>query len=117
MNEKSIEEFLRENKPAVSDDPTFILETRRRMAEVEGIKGEVDRQRRHGRLVLIVTLVTGLVVGALLSALVMLHPTLPDVFDSAALAHVVAVLQPWRYFLLLPVAGCAIALGLTLKIR
>jgi hypothetical protein len=49
MNE--IDEFLRANKPAVKDDPTFLLETRRRLEAVEGIKAEVDRQRSRGRLV------------------------------------------------------------------
>ena len=48
MNE--IDEFLRANKPAVHDDPTFLLETRRRLEAVEGIKAEVDRQRSRGRL-------------------------------------------------------------------
>ena len=35
---KEIDEFLRENKPAVKDDPTFLLETRRRLDAVEGIE-------------------------------------------------------------------------------
>ena len=43
---KEIDEFLRENKPEVKDDPTFLLETRRRMEVVEGIKAEVDRQSK-----------------------------------------------------------------------
>ena len=57
---KEIEDFLRENRPITKDDPTFILETQRRMEQVEGIKGEVDRQRRHGRVALILALAAGL---------------------------------------------------------
>ncbi len=57
---KEIEDFLRENRPITKDDPTFILETQRRMEQVEGIKGEVDRQRRHGRVALILALAVGL---------------------------------------------------------
>ena len=65
MNKKdNIEEFLRDNKPVVKDDPTFLLETQRRMKQVEGIKAEVDRQRVHGSMALIVTLVIGIVIGA-----------------------------------------------------
>ena len=41
MNDQQLESFLRENRPQTEKDPTFILETRRRMAEVEGIKAEV----------------------------------------------------------------------------
>ena len=36
----SIEDFLRENKPQVKEDPTFILEAQRRMVQVEGIKAQ-----------------------------------------------------------------------------
>ena len=58
MNKKdNIEEFLRENRPIVKEDPTFLLETNRRLKSVEGIKAEVDRQRVSGRMTLIVTLV------------------------------------------------------------
>ena len=61
MNE--IDEFLRGNKPAVKDDPTFLLETRRRLEAVEGIKAEVDRQRSRGRLALVYALAIGLAIG------------------------------------------------------
>ena len=55
-----IEDFLRENKPQVKEDPTFILEAQRRMEQVEGIKAEVDRQRSRGRVALIIALCAGL---------------------------------------------------------
>ncbi len=44
---KEIEDFLRENRPITKDDPTFILETQRRMEQVEGIKEEVDLSLIH----------------------------------------------------------------------
>ena len=64
MNEKQLEEFLRENKPRVQDDPTFLLELQQRMQAVDGIKCEVDRQRRYGRKILLVTLIVGMLLGA-----------------------------------------------------
>ena len=70
MNE--IDEFLRANKPAVHDDPTFLLETRRRLEAVEGIKAEVDRQRSRGRLALVFALAIGLAVGVLATAIAFL---------------------------------------------
>ena len=48
-----IEDFLRDNKPQVKEDPTFILEAQRRMEQVDGIKAEVDRQRTRGRVALL----------------------------------------------------------------
>ena len=74
---KNLDQFLRENKPVVKDDPAFLLETRRRMDAVEGIKAEVDRQRRHGRTALLVTLVLGLAAGALMTAIAFLYPVDP----------------------------------------
>lgn len=117
MKEKSIEEFLRENKPVVSDDPTFILETRRRIAEVEGIKGEVDRQRRNGRKVLIITLIAGIVVGALATALAFLYPIDPSRLTGAGFWENTRIfLDTWKSYLLLPVAACAVALSLVLTL-
>ena len=72
MNE--IDEYLRENKPVVKDDPTFLLETRRRLESVEGIKAEVDRQRSRGRLALVFALAIGLAVGVLATAIAFLYP-------------------------------------------
>ena len=62
---KDIESFLRENRPQVKDNPTFLLEVQRKMREVEGIKAEVDRQQKYGRIALVITLVFGLLLGAL----------------------------------------------------
>ena len=115
MKEPSIEEFLRENKPVVPDDPTFILETRRRMAEVEGIKGEVDRQRRYGRTVLISTLVVGVVIGALATALAFLFPIEPARLTGESFWEGVRLfLDGWKYILMPAVAVSAILLGLLL---
>ena len=47
---KDIESFLRENRPQVKANPTFLLVVQRKMREVEGIKSEVDRQRKYGRM-------------------------------------------------------------------
>ena len=54
---KNIDSFLRENKPQVKDNPTFLLEVQHKMRAVEGIKTEVYRQRRFGRTGLIATAV------------------------------------------------------------
>ena len=49
MKNTDIESLLRENKPHVKDNPTFLLEVQHKMRAVDGIKSEVDRQRRYGR--------------------------------------------------------------------
>ena len=43
MNDIELEKLLRKNRPAVKDDPAFLLKVRQRMDAVEGIKNEVDR--------------------------------------------------------------------------
>lgn len=49
MKNTDIESLLRENKPHVKDNPTFLLEVQHKMRAVDGIKSEVDRQRQIGR--------------------------------------------------------------------
>ena len=111
---KDIEDFLRENKPQVKEDPTFILETRRRLDQVEGIKAEVDRQRGHGRRALIVALVAGLAIGVLATAIAFLYPIDAASVGDGLWQSARLFLQTYRQYLLLPVALLAIALYLVL---
>ncbi len=74
MNEINIDEFLRNNKPVVKDNPAFMLEVRQRLDAVEGIKDEVDRQRRLRQITLSVTLLIGIVAGCLITAFILLAP-------------------------------------------
>ena len=112
---KEIEDFLRENKPQVKNDPTFILETRRRLDQVEGIKAEVDRQRHHGRVALIVALCAGLAIGIVAAALAFFYPVDAQSATEGILQSVRLFLQNYRQYLLLPVALLAILLGVVLS--
>ena len=114
MNDQQIEEFLRNNRPEVKDDPTFLLETQRRMRAVEGIKDEVDRQRHHGRLAVILALAVGLALGAFAAALAFLYPVdLANVGDGL-LDNIRVYLDARKQYLLIPVAACIVALTLLL---
>lgn len=110
MKDTELDDYLRDNKPVVENDPAFLLETRRRMDAVEGIKGEVDRQRRYGRTAIIVTLVAGIVVGAAITVMAYLFPA----EASSASAGIRHFLITWKKYLIIPVAAMAIALGLIL---
>ena len=112
---KEIEDFLRENRPAPKDDPTFILETRRRMAQVEGIKTEVDRQRRHGRVALILALAAGLALGVFATVIAFLYPLDVESASEGIVQSVRLFLQSYRQYLLMPVALLAITLGIVLS--
>lgn len=74
MNDIELEKLLRKSRPAVKDDPAFLLKVRQRMDAVEGIKNEVDRQRRLRLISLRVTLLSGIVAGCLISAFILLAP-------------------------------------------
>lgn len=113
MNE--IDEFLRGTKPAVKDDPTFLLETRRRMDAVEGIKAEVDRQRSRGRLALVIALAAGLALGVFATAVAFLFPVDAESVGEGLWQSVRLFLGTWKEYLLLPVAILAIAFGLVLS--
>lgn len=105
---KNIDSFLRENKPQVKDNPTFLLEVQHKMRAVEGIKTEVDRQRRFGRTGLIATAVICVIIGI---ALVLLSDQL-----SIALKDILAwartLVEAYRYYVMIPIAVCAVVLGL-----
>lgn len=109
-----LEEFLRENKPQVKDDPTFLLEAQHRMEQVEGIKAEVDRQHRRGRRALVIALVAGLLAGMLATALAFLYPVDVESVEEGLWQSIRLFLQNYRQYLLLPVALLAIALGVVL---
>ena len=109
-----LEQYLKDHKPVVKDDPTFLLEAQRRMEQVAGIKGEVDRQRRHGRRALVIALCAGLVLGMAVSAIAFFYPVNPESVGQGILDSLRLFLQSYREYLLLPTALIAIALALVL---
>ena len=111
---EQLEDFLRNNKPVVKDDPTFLLKTRQRMEAVEGIKAEVDRQRSHGCKALIVALIAGLAIGAAATAMAYLYPVDANSVSEGLLDSIRAFLTTWKQYLIYIVAALAIALGLVL---
>lgn len=114
MKNTDIDLFLRSNKPQVKDDPTFLLEVQQKMQAVEGIKSEVDRQQRHGRLALIAALVVGLVCGIAVTLLAYLYPINPEQIGEDIISSIRVFIDTWKYYLLIPVIGCAVALWFTL---
>lgn len=67
MKLTDIESFLRNNKPQVKDNPTFLLEVQQKMREVDGIKKEVDKQRRLGHHAILIAAACAIALGVKLS--------------------------------------------------
>ena len=117
MNGKdNIEDFLRSNKPQVKDDPTFLLETQRRMKQVEGIKAEVDRQRSHGRVTLIVTFIIGIVIGVMATFIGYICPFNMDT-KTGAMASVILFLTTWKQYFFILAAALSVSLAFLLSMR
>ena len=114
MKHNDIESILRDSRPQVKDNPAFLLEVQQKMRAVEGIKNEVDRQRRYGRAAIIVALVSGLIVGSLAISAAYLYPIVPSAVNDSIISEVRVFVEAYKQYLFLPVAGCAIALGLIL---
>lgn len=114
MKKNDIESFLRENKPHVKDDPTFLLEVQRKMQSIEGLKVEVDRQRKLGRITLVTTLITGVFVGALGVLIAVLYPIDPETINSGVISDIRIFLDTYKQHLILPIAICASSLGVIL---
>ena len=114
MKDNNIEDLLREARPVVKDDPAFLMETRRRMEQVEGIKSEVDHQVKLSRRILIGTLIAGLVLGMLAMAFVFLYPSLAQDLEKNVLSRVRDFLFEWKEYLAFLIAALAVTLGLVL---
>ena len=82
--------------------------------EEEGIKNEVDRQRRYGRTAVIIALLAGLIVGALAMSLAYLYPVNPSKINDSIISDIRMFMDIYKNYLLLPIAGCAISLSLIL---
>ena len=117
MKNTDIEYLLRENKPQVSDNPTFLLEVQQKMRAVDGIKSEVDRQRRYGHKALVITLVAGLILGGIVATLAYLYPINPESLGESLIADIKMVLDPWKHYVLIFMVICAITLGVIYSVR
>ena len=117
MKNNDIESILKDSRPQVKDNPTFLLEVQQKMRAVEGIKSEVDRQRRYGRAALVTALVCGMVAGALVMLLAYLYPINPSAINDSIISGIRVFVDSYKQYLLMPIAGCAIALGLILGRR
>ena len=111
MKNTDIESLLRENKPQVKDNPTFLLEVQQKMRAVDGIKSEVDRQRRYGHQALVIALAAGLVLGGIVATMVYLYPINPEMLGESLIADIKMALDPWKHYVLIFMAICAITLG------
>ena len=117
MKNTDIESLLRENKPQVKDNPTFLLEVQQKMRAVDGIKSEVDRQRRYGHQALVIALVAGLVLGSIVAMLAYLYPINPEMLGESLIADIKMALDPWKQYVLIFMAICAITLGVIYSVR
>ena len=108
---KDIEQFLRENAPEMPDEGPFMIETNARLNDVEGIKKTVDGERRRGRVALIIALVTGLVIGCMLTLFVLFFPVESLQADSSTFLKAFESLQSNKEILFGVIAILAIALG------
>ena len=117
MKNTDIESLLRENRPHVKDNPTFLLEVQHKMRAVDGIKSEVDRQRRYGHQALVIALVAGLVLGCIITALAYLFPIDPESLGESLIADIKMILDPWKHYVLIFMAICAITLGVIFSVR
>ena len=115
MKRNDIESYLRDNKPQVKKNPTFLLEVQQKMQAVEGIKNEVDRQRKFGSQSLILALIAGMICGIALTVFAYLYPVDPEAISENITTSLRIVIDPWKEYLILLIAGCAIGLGIILS--
>ena len=112
---KDIEQFLRDNKPQLPDEGAFLIETNARLSKVEGIKKTVDAEHRRYRRALIIAFSAGLAISCAVSLFATFYPVPSAIVDDlSALEKAASTLHEYRQYLLLPIAGCAVALAMLL---
>lgn len=99
----------------VKDDPAFILRTLRNMEQVEGIKGEVDRQRHHGRTAVLAAFGIGLIAGLFVTTAMALFPEASAALSRTLRDALDAIPYSWKLFITAS-AILAVALGLILPL-
>ena len=124
---KDIGSYLRDNRPRVAENPTFLLEVQQKLHAVDGIRKEVDRQRKYGNTVLLVALAVGLLFGAFAMLLAYLYPTDAERMLNLAMTEPVeiagllemfrACIEPFKEYLVIPVVVCVLGLGVLLSCR
>ena len=112
-----IEQYLRDNKPEMPEEGQFMVETNARLRNVEGIKKCVDEDLRRSRMALIIALAVGLGLGCLATLWVVFYPMPSIEVGQSDIALIMAGLMEWKEFLIVLVAGCAIALGVVFMTR
>lgn len=112
MKQNDIDSFLRANKPHVKDNPAFLLEVQQKMRAVDGIKAEVDSQRRQSHVTLVVTLFAGMLIGALAISFAYLFPIDTDALNNGIISEIRLFLESYKQYVLLLIAACAISLGI-----
>lgn len=114
MKDNNIELYLKENKPPKPEDENFLIEMNAKLDAVEGIKTEVDSQRRMGRAVLVLTLFIGLAVGLFVAAFIILHPVKPSNLGQEFFKRILDFIYEWKTYIIFPIAITAIILPLVL---
>ena len=112
MNDTQIKDFFKANRPQTSDDGTFLAGLSARMDAAAEIKRLHDEAIGRYRLIALITLIVGLVIGGLVIAFVLLHPVSAPQLRSELFARILAFTAEWKFVGFLLIASAAIVLGL-----
>lgn len=114
-----IEQFLRDNKPQTPSEDNFIIEMNARLEAVEGIKRTVAEERRRVRRMMLAALGAGLILDGLVTAVLILHPALPETVGGKWLTAIRSAAEGFQTVLKIApqalsllIAALAITLGL-----
>ena len=115
MKQTDIESFLRDSRPQVKGNPTFLLEVRQKMHEVDGIKSEIDKQRKLGHITLVLAILVGLIAGTGIALFIYISPVNSNSIGSELITSIRTFIESWKECLLFTIATGIIASGLTIN--
>lgn len=112
VNDNELREFFHQNRPQTADSGTFMAELNRKMDAMAEIKRIHDAGIRRYRTIALVALVAGILVGAGVITLLLLHPISVPHFENTLLAAAASFLSEWKMVVPGVIALAATILGL-----
>ena len=110
MNDKDIKNFFHNHQPQSDDADVFLLDLQQKMEAMEIVKQQYDNALRHYRIMIGVSVCGGIVIGAAIMILMILHP-----FKITGLGIFVAIrsfVSEWKMLFMILIATIVIVFSL-----
>ena len=112
MNDNTIRDFFHQNRPATTDEGTYLAGLKSRLDAIEEVKRIHDMEIKRCNRRAIAASVCGIAIGAAIMAFVILQPIPAPQLNRTVIASVISFVAQWKAFIFTGIAISALVLGL-----